>query len=102
MTTVDTAEISTEEFLEESLRFTHIVSPEDNRARWIQTAQAMFCTMVQVTSQDIVNFCRVNGFAVKALCGYVWVPINDPTKYDTCEACVIEANRRLAEEALES
>jgi hypothetical protein len=86
-----------EEFFAEAMRLTHIVNVEDNRARWIQTAQALFVSMSEVTSQNLVDFCRVNGYGVKALCGYVWIPKHNPDKYDACEACVEEARRRINE-----
>ncbi|HUY85501.1 MAG TPA: DUF3039 domain-containing protein [Acidimicrobiales bacterium] len=36
----------------------------------------------------------VNGVPVKALCGKVWVPNDNPSKYPICPTCVEIANSR--------
>ncbi len=57
-------------------RFTHIVlegyrpTPEDFVATGNSVVEGM-----------------INGTPVKALCGKVWVPNNDPTRYPICPTC---------------
>jgi hypothetical protein len=38
----------------------------------------------------------VEGEAIKALCGKVWVPSRDPQGLPICQACVEERDRRVA------
>lgn len=48
----------------------HIVAPKDDK-----TAKALLVEAV------------VEGLAVEALCGYVWVPHRDPRNLPVCEEC---------------
>lgn len=81
-----------EEHFAELLRSTHIVAPSDNPS---------ICKVLgngpELTAQDIVNWAREHRFEVKALCGYKWVPLNNPEKYDLCELCRLEAEKRMRE-----
>ena len=38
----------------------------------------------------------VEGEAIEALCGKVWVPSRDPQGLPICQACVEERDRRIA------
>lgn len=51
----------------------HIVSKKDDDTR---------------TVQAILMEARINGTAVEALCGHVFVPSRDPQKYPPCQKCV--------------
>lgn len=39
------------------------------------------------TPQAIIMEARVNGTALTALCGFVWVPSRDPQKLPLCQKC---------------
>lgn len=41
-----------------------------------------------MTSQDIVDFARVNGVEVVALCGKIWIPSQQVAGRETCDPCV--------------
>lgn len=58
-------------------RRTHIVSPPENPE----------FDGPGVTAQDVVDAARMLGAEVVALCGYKFVPVLDPKKYDSCEPC---------------
>ena len=81
-----------EEQFAEQLRSTHIVTPEENKTVWMVLGGGM-----DVTAQDIVDFCRNNNVMVMAICGYKWIPKNNPEKYDMCDACREEAGNRMKE-----
>lgn len=76
---VDTNDLNT--FLDEQMRLTHIVSPFENDAIWTKN----------MSSLEIVNYARIHNLEVIALCGYKWVPKNDPKKYPACEECLKKA-----------
>jgi Protein of unknown function (DUF3039) len=57
---------------------THIVNPPNNLHIW----------QPGMTAQDVVNIARLNGLPVVALCGYTWVPVHNPEKFDACESCI--------------
>lgn len=56
---------------------THIINPPKNLHIWREG----------MTAQDIVDIARASGQPVQALCGYIWVPVHNPDKYDLCEPC---------------
>lgn len=62
---------------EDPNRRTHIVSPPENMHIWQEGWNA----------QDIVNHARMHGLEVTALCGYKWVPVHNPEKFEACKAC---------------
>jgi hypothetical protein len=57
-------------------RFTHIVLEgfKPSEDEFIPTGNSVVAGMV-------------NGSAVKALCGKVWIPKNDPQRYPICPTC---------------
>ena len=90
MTTIDTDLSVVEEELAEAMRLTHIVAPSDNKDICHALGNGP-----EIGARNIVAYARLNGLEVAALCGYRWVPDRDPTKYDTCEACLEEAHKRM-------
>ena len=92
MTSVDTDLDQIMNELAEDMRLTHIVTPADNQDIWDILGGG-----AAISGKDIVSFARYEFREVTALCGFRWIPKNDPTKYDTCEACLEEAHRRMAE-----
>ena len=93
----DTSFVTDFEAIAEELRSTHIVTPSDNPSRWVQVAQHRRVSLDRISGQDIVDFCRANGFAVKTLCGYIFIPERDPEKYDACGPCMEIAEQRMKE-----
>ena len=71
-------------------RKTHMVAPSDN---------PRICHALgngpEITSQDVVDYARLHDMVVTALCGYTWIPKHRPGMFSTCEACDVEAGRRL-------
>lgn len=65
------------------LRRTHIVRPGDNDHIRNDLPNGR-----SLTGQDIVDYGRMNGVEVVALCGYRWVPKHNPEKFETCEPCL--------------
>ena len=88
MTAVDTDLSTLEDFLAEQMRLTHIVVSEDN---------SHIDVLGDMSAKEIISVARANGLEVVALCGYRWIPVNDPDKYPACEACVEEARKRINE-----
>lgn len=37
--------------------------------------------------QAYVMYCRVEGVACRALCGYVWIPNKNPENHPICQEC---------------
>lgn len=58
---------------------THIVRPFDNQhiQGWIN-----------MQAQDIVDSARLLGWEITALCGYRFIPMRNPEKYEACKQCV--------------
>jgi hypothetical protein len=48
-----------------------------------------------VSGQDIVDMARMTGAEVTALCGYKFVPVHDPEKYDACKPCIDLAGKLM-------
>lgn len=42
----------------------------------------------ETTPQAYVMEARVAGFAIVALCGYEWIPSNNPGKLPVCQPCL--------------
>lgn len=40
------------------------------------------------SAQSIITRSRVTGWPITALCGYVWAPTKDATKFPPCPKCV--------------
>lgn len=59
-------------------RLTHIVSPPENLHIFEPGMEA----------QDIVDIARATHNYVVALCGYKWIPVHNPEKYDACQRCM--------------
>lgn len=78
MTVVDTDLDMVEQEIAETLRLTHIVNPPMNE----------HVGGPGLTSKEIVFIAREFHIEVVALCGYRWVPVNDPEKYPVCEECM--------------
>lgn len=57
---------------------THIVNPPLNIHIW----------QPGMSAQEIVDIARANGYEVRALCGYTWVPKRNPEKYPACDECI--------------
>jgi hypothetical protein len=93
MTVLDTDLTMVEEELAEAMRLTHIVAPSDNASICHAMGNGSW-----ITGADIVHYAKSNNVEVTALCGFRWIPVNDPTKYDTCGACLEEAHKRMEEE----
>lgn len=89
MTVTDTDLTSVEEEIAEALRNTHIVNPPDNKH--ITQGRDM-------TAGEIVAHARAALLEVVALCGYRWVPINNPEKYPLCEECSRIAHEYIRED----
>lgn len=58
----------------------HIIRPGDNPHIW-RPGQGQ-------TGQDTVDIARVRSIEIKALCGKVFVPKNNPEGRDTCDTCI--------------
>ena len=60
-------------------KVTHIVPPdfELQNGEWVKVK----------TGQEKVMEARIMGTPVEALCGFVWVPQDDPRKYPVCSKC---------------
>lgn len=93
MTVLDTDLTMVEQELAEAMRLTHLVAPSDNPEICHAMGNGSW-----ITGADIVTYGRRNNVEVTAICGFKWIPINDPAKYDTCNACLDEAYKRLEEE----
>lgn len=63
----------------------HIVNPPKNLHIWREG----------MTAQDIVDYARILGLEVVALCGYTWIPKHNPDKVDVCDACMTEAGNLM-------
>lgn len=66
---------------------THIISPPENTHIFQPGMEA----------QDIVDIARATGQHVIALCGYKFVPVHDPEKYDACKSCMDIAGNIMRE-----
>lgn len=75
--TTETVTIPYEEYENDNEHRTHIVNPPSNPHLWKQG----------MTSQDIVDVARMTGQKVKTLCGFEFVPVANPEKYDVCQPC---------------
>ncbi len=82
---------SVENFLAEEMRLAHVIAPSDNK-----TICYVLGNGPELTASDIVTYARIHRIFVIALCGYKFIPKHNPEKYDACEACIEEANRRIA------
>lgn len=75
--------------------YAHIVNPPDNpEVRLLLIARGNPDPM----PQDIVDVARVNRLAIKAICGYVWVPSRDPENHDVCPICIDVAGMYMRED----
>jgi hypothetical protein len=75
----DTETIVVEEPKVEKNKLRHIINPPNNLHIWVPG----------MTSQDIVDVARVQGLNVKALCGAVFVPTQNPEDVkETCNMCL--------------
>ncbi len=59
-------------------RYTHVVNPPQNLHIWHPG----------MSSQDIVDSARRQGLLVRALCGYAFIPVHNPDKYEACQICM--------------
>jgi len=59
---------------------THIVMPPQN--------EHVIPAEMDPSAQEIVDFARMTGQEVIALCGYKWVPKRNPEKYPICQPCL--------------
>jgi hypothetical protein len=73
-------------------KYTHIVSPPENVGIFNYLRHS---GVEDPTAKDIVDFGRKFKVKVKALCGYVWVPDDDPEKYDACPICMDVAGMHM-------
>lgn len=62
----------------EESHFTHIVNPPNNLHIWVPGMEI----------QEMVNIAKRKELPLKALCGFVFVPKNDPEKYPACPECI--------------
>lgn len=77
--TLDVAPAGYVETTEEPGKAAHIVKvPEGHQHR--------------TTPQALVLEARIFGFPVEALCGYKWVPSQNPEKFPVCEECLLIYN----------
>ncbi len=60
-----------------SENFAHIVNPPSNRHIWDG----------HMSSQEMVNYARINKKLIVALCGKTWVPKRNPEKHPACQTC---------------
>ncbi|MCS4277393.1 hypothetical protein M2390_002599 [Mycetocola sp. BIGb0189] len=68
----------------------------------VSTGEGVFthiinCPEGKPSSEAWLLEARIDGLAVTALCGHVWVPQRDPQKYPVCEACLDAAGIIVAE-----
>lgn len=64
--------------------YAHIVSPPENPVLF------RLCQIAGIedpSAQDIVDFARQRGATVKALCGALFVPLQDPESLEACQIC---------------
>lgn len=64
---------------------THIVNPPGNLHLWREGMSA----------QDVVNLARMRKIEIVALCGYRWIPMHNPEKFDVCDSCMREAGNLM-------
>lgn len=79
--------IVTEEEIDKD-RLAHFISPVGNTHIWEPGME----------TRDVVQIAVVGHHELRALCGYVWVPIGSPTKHDTCEECMQIAQQWIGED----
>lgn len=75
--------VMTTPFLEDSKtsigeHLAHIINPPNNLHIWFPG----------MSSQDIVKIARENNIEVVALCGYIFVPKQNPEPLDACTTCI--------------
>lgn len=88
---------ATEEIVEETTqlgkgKYTHIVSPPENHGIF---SFLMRHGNPDPSAKDIVDEARDHGWRVTALCGYSWIPDDDPEKYDACQICMDVAGMHM-------
>lgn len=93
MTDMQVEEVVQEQTTTGNQKYTHIVSPPENIGifAFLQEVEKV----ESPTAQDIVDFARKHVIHVKALCGYEWVPDDDPEKYDACQICMDVAGMHM-------
>lgn len=74
-----------EEQAEKDGKLTHIITPEENPHIWEEG----------MTAKEVVTIARLTGQHLVALCGFTWVPKNNPDNFDICETCMDVANFRM-------
>lgn len=84
--------ITDERVESEYKKYTHLISPPENGM--------IFGVLVQQgnpdpSAKDIVDWARANHVHVLALCGYSFVPDNDPENYDACQICMDVAGMHM-------
>jgi len=52
------------------------------------------CPMDKSSTEAWIVEARIFGLEVEAICGYKWVPQDDPDKHPICEPCLAEAKAR--------
>lgn len=63
----------------EKNKLRHVINPTANLHIW----------RIWMTSQDVVDIARVNGYEIVALCGTKFVPTQNPEDVkETCNACL--------------
>lgn len=58
---------------------THIVRPWDNK---------QIDGWMHLSGQDVVDQARMLGWEITALCGYKFIPMRNPEKYEACSQCI--------------
>jgi hypothetical protein len=43
---------------------------------------------MHMSAQDIVDTARMLGSEITALCGYKFIPMRNPEKYEACQQCM--------------
>lgn len=87
--------ISDERVEAEYKKYTHLVSPPEN-------AKIYYILLHNgnndPSAKDIVDIARFKRWEVVALCGYRWIPDDDPEKYDACQVCMDVAGMHMRNE----
>lgn len=73
------------------------LAPEDDSLGPADLAHYLNCPDDKESTEAWITEARVFGLEVTALCGYRWVPQDDPASKKICRPCVDEAARIAAE-----
>lgn len=58
-------------------------------------AHIVSCPDDKPSSEAWITEARVLGLEVEAICGHRWIPERNPERHPICDACLLEAKRRV-------